>query len=62
MIDLVLGVDVDAAAARRIALYRCYLYLIMLVEVVPRGYDAEHVAWVREFTAPRLEEALGALG
>lgn len=52
----------DAAAVRRIALYRCYLYLIMLAEVVPRGYGAEHVAWVREFTAPRLEAALDALG
>ncbi|MEE4542374.1 phosphotransferase [Streptomyces sp. V4-01] len=51
----------DAAAARRIALYRCYLYLIMLVEVVPRGYGGEHVAWLREFTGPRLDAALDAV-
>lgn len=50
----------DAAALRRIALYRCYLYPIMLVEVVPRGYQGEHLAWVRDFTAPRLEAALAA--
>ncbi|HEX5495477.1 MAG TPA: aminoglycoside phosphotransferase family protein [Mycobacteriales bacterium] len=32
-------------ARRRLALYRCYLYLIMLVEGVPRGYTgAEHEA------------------
>jgi len=32
----------------------------MLVEVVPRGYTGEHLAWVREFTGPRLEAALDA--
>ncbi|MYS21164.1 phosphotransferase [Streptomyces sp. SID4948] len=52
--------DFDAAALRRIALYRCYLYLIMLVEVVPRGYGAERRSWVREFVGPRLEAALDA--
>ncbi|WP_329139487.1 phosphotransferase [Streptomyces sp. NBC_01476] len=51
----------DDAALRRIALYRCYLYLIMLVEVVPRGYGGEHLTWVREFVGPRLETALDAL-
>jgi aminoglycoside phosphotransferase (APT) family kinase protein len=50
----------DEAAARRIALYRCYLYLIMLIEAVPRGYDAEHTAWLREFAGSRLEAALDA--
>jgi aminoglycoside phosphotransferase (APT) family kinase protein len=52
--------DLDGPALRRIALYRCYLYLIMLVEVVPRGYDAERLAWVREFVGPRLMAALDA--
>jgi aminoglycoside phosphotransferase (APT) family kinase protein len=47
-------------AARRIALYRAYLYLIMLVEVVPRGYADDHRRWVREFAGPRLEAALDA--
>ncbi|MBY8878799.1 phosphotransferase family protein [Actinacidiphila acidipaludis] len=55
--------DLDGPAAlRRIALYRCYLYLIMLTEAVPRGYDAEHTAWVRDFAAPRLEAALASAG
>ncbi len=48
----------DTAAARRIALYRAYLYLIMLVEVVPRGETGEHLTWVREFTGPRLTAEL----
>ena len=30
-------VTFDEGARRRLALYRCYLYLIMLVEMVPRG-------------------------
>jgi aminoglycoside phosphotransferase (APT) family kinase protein len=47
-----------AAARVRLALYRCYLYLIMLVEVVPRGTAGEHLAWVRDFTGPRLTAAL----
>jgi aminoglycoside phosphotransferase (APT) family kinase protein len=55
-------IPADAAATRRIALYRCYLYLIMLIEVVPRGYGPDHIAWLREFTGPRLEAALDALG
>jgi aminoglycoside phosphotransferase (APT) family kinase protein len=50
--------DFDAAAVRRIALYRAYLYLIMLVEVVPRRDTGEHLTWVREFTGPRLAAEL----
>jgi aminoglycoside phosphotransferase (APT) family kinase protein len=44
----------DGAAARRTALYRVYLYLIMLVETVPRGSTGERLARVRDFTEPRL--------
>nr|WSX73304.1 phosphotransferase [Streptomyces sp. NBC_00899]WSX80630.1 phosphotransferase [Streptomyces sp. NBC_00899] len=51
----------DAAARVRLALYRSYLYLIMLAEVVPRGDSGEHLAWVRDFTAPRLTAALEAV-
>ncbi|WP_078901711.1 phosphotransferase family protein [Actinacidiphila yeochonensis] len=50
----------DPCAARRTALYRAYLYLIMLVEVVPRGDSGEHLAFVREFVAPRLTAQLVA--
>jgi hypothetical protein len=52
--------DFDGAARRRIALYRCCLYPIMLVEVVPRGTAGEHLTWVREFTGPGPEAALRA--
>ncbi|WP_031512287.1 phosphotransferase family protein [Streptomyces sp. NRRL F-5123] len=51
----------DAAARVRLALYRCYLYLIMLVEVVPRGTTGEHLAWVRDFAGSRLSAALDAV-
>ncbi|MFE7760840.1 phosphotransferase family protein [Streptomyces sp. NPDC057438] len=46
---------------RRYALYRSYLYLIMLVEVVPRALDDGDVAWRREEVAPRLAAALEEL-
>ncbi|WP_030904096.1 phosphotransferase family protein [Streptomyces sp. NRRL F-5126] len=50
--------DFDASLRLRVALYRCYLYLIMLVEAVPRGYPAEQAAWTRETVGPQLEAAL----
>lgn len=34
----VAGLDLDAAARRRLALYRAYLWLVMLVEAGPRGF------------------------
>ncbi|WP_151475697.1 phosphotransferase family protein [Streptomyces albicerus] len=46
----------------RLALYRSYLYLIMLIETVPRATEDEHVAWVRERVAPELTAALDELG
>jgi aminoglycoside phosphotransferase (APT) family kinase protein len=36
----------DAGARLRLHLYRGYLYLIMLVEAVPRGFDEPHRAWL----------------
>nr|WP_307865447.1 phosphotransferase [Streptomyces montanisoli] len=50
--------DFGTSLRLRVALYRCYLYLIMLVEAVPRGYTAEHAAWTRETVGPELEAAL----
>ena len=49
-----------AGDLRRIALYRAYLYLIMLVEVVPRGTTGAHLDWVRAFAGPRLTAELAA--
>ncbi|GAA2392157.1 aminoglycoside phosphotransferase family protein [Streptomyces glaucosporus] len=51
----------DDAARTRMALYRAYLYLIMLVEAEPRRYPPDRRAWVRRHVAPHLEEALDAL-
>jgi aminoglycoside phosphotransferase (APT) family kinase protein len=53
--------DLDEAARLREALYRCYLYLIMLVEVYPRGYSADQVARHRELAGPALTAALGVI-
>ncbi|MEU6847177.1 aminoglycoside phosphotransferase family protein [Streptomyces sp. NPDC046716] len=38
---------IDEGGRRRLALYQAYLYLIMWVEVAPRGYDAGRVEWLR---------------
>ncbi|MFG2357156.1 phosphotransferase family protein [Streptomyces sp. NPDC048521] len=42
----------------RLALYRAYLYVIMLVETVPRDVGAAQARWVREAVAPELVAAL----
>ncbi|WP_189781998.1 phosphotransferase family protein [Streptomyces capitiformicae] len=54
-------VEFTASARRRYALYRSYLYLIMLIESVPRGLDDGHLAWRREQVAPQLTAALDEL-
>lgn len=51
----------DRSARLRLALYRCYLYVIMLVELVPRGASADHRAWARQQVAPELIRALDQL-
>ncbi|MEV8335706.1 phosphotransferase family protein [Streptomyces niveus] len=51
----------DAAARLRMALYRCYLYLIMLVEGVPRGYPPARSAVTRRTAGPALILALGLI-
>lgn len=50
--------EFDTAARQRLALYRSYLYLIMLIETVPRAMGDDHVTWVREAVAPELVAAL----
>lgn len=54
--------EFTSAARQRLALYRSYLYLIMLTETVPRAADDDHVSWVREVVAPQLTAALDELG
>lgn len=39
-------VSFDRAARQRLSLYRAYLYLIMWVEAVPRGYDQRRRDWL----------------
>ncbi|MEV6793021.1 aminoglycoside phosphotransferase family protein [Streptomyces sp. NPDC051320] len=51
----------DASLRRRLALYRGYLYLIMLVEVVPRQYGPEHREWTWSHAGPQLVRALREL-
>ncbi|WP_230534808.1 phosphotransferase family protein [Streptomyces griseomycini] len=48
----------DAEARVRLALYRAYLYLIMIVETVPRAPGGDHERWVRDAVGPELEAAL----
>ncbi|MGW1952754.1 phosphotransferase family protein [Streptomyces sp. NPDC001920] len=51
----------DVPARLRLALYRAYLYLIMLTETVPRAADAEQHRWVQETVAPELVAALAEI-
>ncbi|MET8324685.1 aminoglycoside phosphotransferase family protein [Streptomyces sp. NPDC005181] len=48
----------DSSLRLRLALYRCYLYLIMLVETVPRRSPAAMREWVWHEVGPQLESAL----
>ncbi|MGQ4365288.1 phosphotransferase family protein [Streptomyces sp. SAS_272] len=48
----------DAPARLRLALYRAYLYLIMIVETVPRAVGADRDRWTQEKVAPELVAAL----
>ncbi|MFD5945742.1 phosphotransferase family protein [Streptomyces collinus] len=47
-----------APARLRLALYRAYLYLIMLTETIPRRAGEEQERWVQERVAPELLAAL----
>ncbi|MFE3738459.1 phosphotransferase family protein [Streptomyces sp. NPDC059134] len=51
----------DAETRRRLALYRCYLYLIMLVEAVPRGFSGPGQAARDRYVARHLRTELAAL-
>ena len=51
------SVTFDEPEHRRLALYRTYLYLIMLVESVPRAFNESHRARRYEQVVPELEKA-----
>ena len=51
----------DGSSRVRLALYRSYLYLIMLVEAVPRGYDTPRREWLERRVAPVLAAELDLL-
>ncbi|MFD3920967.1 phosphotransferase family protein [Streptomyces sp. NPDC058595] len=51
----------DDSARLRMALYRCYLYLIMLVEGVPRAYPPARTAVTRRTAGTALILALGLI-
>ncbi|MEV7868201.1 aminoglycoside phosphotransferase family protein [Streptomyces sp. NPDC088124] len=55
-------VDFDAETRRRLGLYRCYLYLIMLVEVVPRGFSGPEQEARDRHVSGLLRAELAALG
>jgi aminoglycoside phosphotransferase (APT) family kinase protein len=50
--------EFDSPARLRLALYRAYLYLIMLTETVPRAVGEEQERWVQQAVAPELVAAL----
>lgn len=54
-------VQFDRSARLRYALYRSYLYLIMLAEAVPREFGAEENRRRREMVGPELLAALGEI-
>jgi aminoglycoside phosphotransferase (APT) family kinase protein len=52
-------VTFDGATRRRLSLYRAYLYLIMLVEAVPRQASRERLDWLYGRVFQPLAAALG---
>lgn len=52
------AVTFDAAARRRLELYRGYLHLIMWVEAVPRAYRPRQVDWLRKHVRDPLGDLL----
>ncbi|MEU9355440.1 aminoglycoside phosphotransferase family protein [Streptomyces griseoloalbus] len=48
----------DPTARVRLALYRAYLYLIMLTETIPRASGRDHDRWLQDAVAPELGASL----
>ena len=55
------GITFDDSARRRLALYRTYLYLIMLIEGDPRGYSGPDREALVKITSLHLSKALTEL-
>jgi aminoglycoside phosphotransferase (APT) family kinase protein len=55
------ALSLDGSARTRLAMYRAYLYLIMLTEVVPREYPQARRARTYDSVTPHLEKALAEL-
>jgi aminoglycoside phosphotransferase (APT) family kinase protein len=55
------GIDFTDSARRRLALYRTYLYLIMLIEGAPRGYSGPDREALVQITSLHLRKALSEL-
>lgn len=51
----------DDRTRRRLSLYRCYLYLIMIVESVPRRYSNTELRWLRDTVVPCLVREVESL-
>jgi aminoglycoside phosphotransferase (APT) family kinase protein len=54
-------VVLDASSGIRLALYRAYLYLIMLIEAEPRGFGTRQREWLERRVVPALTAALDLL-
>ena len=55
------GIEFTDSARRRLALYRMYLYLIMLIEGAPRGYSGPDREALVKITTLHLRKALAEL-
>jgi hypothetical protein len=51
----------DESTRLRLSLYRLYLYLIMWVEVAPRGYDEARISWLRDAVLRPATEIIDSL-
>jgi aminoglycoside phosphotransferase (APT) family kinase protein len=55
------GIGFDADTRRRLAMYRAYLFMIMIVETVPRGYEGERHERIMSRTGKLLTAQLAKL-
>jgi aminoglycoside phosphotransferase (APT) family kinase protein len=55
------GIEFDAGAVRRLAMYRGYLFMIMIVETAPRGYEGTEHERIMALSRRLLTEQLRIL-